>query len=58
LNAASDSSLAEETATPDIVSHNRMVLGVSLGYQPADRAMYSVPQAECVWQWFQDKQTG
>ena len=35
-----------------------MVLGVGLGYQPADFAMFSVSQAERVWQWFQDKQTG
>jgi hypothetical protein len=35
-----------------------MVLGVGLGYQRADCAMFSVPQAERVRQWFQDKQTG
>ena len=35
-----------------------MVLGVGLGYQPADFAVCSVPQAERVQQWFQGKQTG
>jgi len=29
-----------------------MHLGVGLGYQPADGAMFSVPQAERVRQWF------
>ena len=43
-----DSSLAEDTATLDIVARGRMILGVGLGYQPADCAMFSVPQAERV----------
>src|SRR2546428_4423851 len=40
--------VAEDTATLDIVSHGRTILGVGLGYQPADFAMFSVPQAERV----------
>ena len=35
-----------------------MVLGVGLGYQRADFAMCSVPQAERVRQWFQAKHMG
>jgi probable F420-dependent oxidoreductase len=40
--------VAEDVATLDIVSHGRTILGVGLGYQPADFAMFGVPQAERV----------
>jgi probable F420-dependent oxidoreductase len=40
--------VAEDVATLDIVSHGRAILGVGLGYQPADFAMFGVPQAERV----------
>jgi probable F420-dependent oxidoreductase len=40
--------LAEDVATLDIVSHGRAILGVGLGYQPADFNMFNVPRAERV----------
>ena len=40
--------LAEDFATLDIVSHGRSILGVGLGYQPADFNMFNVPRAERV----------
>lgn len=40
--------IAEDAATLDIVSHGRLVLGLGLGYQPADFAMFGVPQQERV----------
>lgn len=40
--------VAEDVATLDIVSHGRVILGVGLGYQPADFAMFNVPQHERV----------
>jgi len=40
--------LAEDVATLDIVSHGRTVLGVGLGYQPADFNMFNVPRSERV----------
>jgi probable F420-dependent oxidoreductase len=40
--------VAEDVATLDIVSRGRTILGVGLGYQPADFAMFGVPQAERV----------
>jgi probable F420-dependent oxidoreductase len=40
--------LAEDVATLDIVSHGRTILGVGLGYQPADFNMFNVPPAERV----------
>lgn len=40
--------VAEDVATLDIVSHGRAILGVGLGYQPADFLMFGVPRAERV----------
>jgi probable F420-dependent oxidoreductase len=40
--------LAEDVATLDIVSHGRTILGVGLGYQPADFNMFNVPRVERV----------
>jgi probable F420-dependent oxidoreductase len=40
--------VAEDVATLDIISHGRAILGVGLGYQAADFAMFGVPQAERV----------
>jgi probable F420-dependent oxidoreductase len=40
--------VAEDVATLDIISHGRTILGVGLGYQPADFAMFGVPQSERV----------
>lgn len=40
--------VAEDVATLDIVSHGRVILGVGLGYQPADFAMFNAPQHERV----------
>jgi probable F420-dependent oxidoreductase len=40
--------VAEDVATLDIVSKGRTILGVGLGYQPADFAMFGVPQGERV----------
>ena len=40
--------LAEDVTTLDIVSKGRIILGVGLGYQPADFQAFGVPMSERV----------
>jgi probable F420-dependent oxidoreductase len=40
--------VAEDVTTLDVISRGRVILGVGLGYQPADFAMFGVPPDERV----------